>query len=848
MQAEIINSIKFGIFSPDQMKKLSVAKLTIPDTYNEDGYPIDGGLLDQRLGVIDPGLVCKTCGGRNKNCPGHFGHIELVRPVVHSEFAKIINMLLQATCQKCQRILLNNEQIATFKTEVEEELAGDIGSKEGGGETHAEQTMLRRIKSVKKCPHCGAVQEKLKFSAPTYFYLGDRRLKPDELRDMLAKISDDDLMLLGIDPRTSRSEWLILDTLLVPPVDVRPSITLETGERSEDDLTHKLVDIMRINQRLEQNINAGAPQIIIDDLWELLQYHVTTYFNNETSGIPPARHRSGRALKTIAQRLKGKEGRFRYNLSGKRVNYSARTVISVDPYIDIDEVGVPMGIAEKMTVPFYMTEWNAEEAKKLLERKEYPMVVNVITPDGKRKRMLDTNKEEILKEIRPGYILERQLKDGDIALFNRQPSLHRMSIMAHRIRVMGGKTFRINYCTTAPYNADFDGDEMNLHIPQTLEAQAEAKYLMEVQDQIFSPRDGEAIIANGQDGVVGLYLLTRDDTYLDKDEATFLLSLGGIRELPKEAKGGKYRGKDIFSMFLPEGLSYEFTKRKEKFVIKNGRLVEGVVTKSIIGQGSGLFVTIAAQYGFNALSSFMSTFSRLADACATFFGMTIGVKDYLTSEAAETERAKLLKETEKKVEGLIKSYKDRKLEPLLGYTLKQSLERMIVAELDIARDSAGSILSKTTDLNNVTILMSVSGARGSMLNFIQMSMLLGQQAAMGGGRIRRGYYTQRVLPHIRPRSMLPSARGFIVGNFSNGMSAIEMMMHAIGGRSSVIHKGLLTPKSGYLERRLVNALQDYYVYFDGSVRDVGNNVVQTVYGGDAVDPTRVGFAKEDKGE
>jgi DNA-directed RNA polymerase subunit A' len=355
MQAEVIKHIKFGIFSQDQVKKLSVAKLTVPDTYNEDGYPIDGGLLDQRLGVIDPGLVCKTCGGRAKTCPGHFGHIELVRPVIHSEFAKIINMLLQATCQKCHRILLNNEQIGVFKEEMATELAAEGPSSDVGSDTHSDQDMLRRLKSVHKCPHCQVVQEKLKFSMPTYFYLGEHRLKPDEIKDMLAKTSDEDLAILGIDPKTSRPEALILNALLVPPVDVRPSITLETGERSEDDLTHKLVDIMRINQRLEQNINAGAPQIIIDDLWELLQYHVTTYFNNETSGIPPARHRSGRALKTIAQRLKGKEGRFRYNLSGKRVNYSARTVISVDPSIDVDEVGVPRAIAEKLTVPFYVT-------------------------------------------------------------------------------------------------------------------------------------------------------------------------------------------------------------------------------------------------------------------------------------------------------------------------------------------------------------------------------------------------------------------------------------------------------------------------------------------------------------
>ncbi|VVB73719.1 DNA-directed RNA polymerase subunit A' [uncultured archaeon] len=847
MQAEIINNIKFGIFSPEQIKKLSVAKLTVPDTYNEDGYPIDGGLLDQRLGVIDPGLVCKTCGGRNKNCPGHFGHIELVRPAIHSEFGKIINMLLQATCQKCHRILLNNDQIASFKSEIDAELTTESGAKENSADSHSEAALLKKVKSIKKCPHCEAVQEKLKYSMPTYFYMGERRLKPDEIRDMLMKISDSDLLLLGIDPRTSRPEGLILDTLLVPPVGVRPSITLETGERSEDDLTHKLVDIMRINQRLEQNINAGAPQIIIDDLWELLQYHVTTYFNNETSGIPPARHRSGRALKTIAQRLKGKEGRFRYNLSGKRVNYSARTVISVDPFIDIDEVGIPRSIAEKMTVPFYVTEWNFEAAKALLERTEYPVVVNVIMPDGKRKRILETNKEDLVKELKAGYILERQLQDGDITLFNRQPSLHRISIMAHRARIMGGKTFRINYCSTTPYNADFDGDEMNLHIPQTLEAQAEARYLMLVAEQIFSPKNGDAVITNGEDGVVGFHLLTQDDALLTKDEVAYLLGIAGVREMPKEAKGGMYRGKDVFSLLLPKGLNYELTTKKEHFVIKNGQLIEGTVTKAIFGQGNTMFVKIVSDFGFEALRKFLSNASRVADACATFYGVSIGVKDYLTSEEVTRQKEKLIADTDTKVHDLIISYKNGKLEPLLGYTLRQSLERMITAELDMARESAGNMLASHTDKKNSAMLMSISG-KGNIVQFAQMSMFLGQQAPMSGGRIKRGYYTKRVVPHVEPKSILPRARGFVTSNFSAGLTPVEMMMHAIGARSSVIHKGLLTPKSGYLQRRLANAMQDYCVYSDGSVRDVSNNIIQTVYGGDGVEPTRVRFAKTELGE
>ena len=158
----------------------------------------------------------------------------------------------------------------------------------------------------------------------------------------------------------------MLKVLPVPPITVRPSITLDSGDRSEDDLTHKLVDVLRINQRLRENRDSGAPQLIVEDLWELLQYHITTYFDNQTSGIPPARHRSGRTLKTLTQRLKGKEGRFRSNLSGKRVNFCARSVISPDPYLSVNEVGVPTKIAKELTVPIRVTTRNREQMRQMI--------------------------------------------------------------------------------------------------------------------------------------------------------------------------------------------------------------------------------------------------------------------------------------------------------------------------------------------------------------------------------------------------------------------------------------------------------------------------------------------------
>ena len=853
MQAEVIQSVKFGIISPEQTKKLSVVKLSVPDTYNEDGYPIDGGLLDQRLGVIDPGLVCKTCGARAKTCPGHFGHIELIRPVIHSEFSKIIYMLLQSTCGSCHRILMSDDEIKGVRDKVkgivaleaqnltEEEIAEHDEEIEG---RKSGKSILKKIRSARKCPHCGAVQDKIKFSSPTYFYVGDKKLKPDEIRDSLAGINSDDLEMLGIDPNVSRPEWLVLTLLLVPPVNVRPSITLESGERSEDDLTHKLVDILRINQRLAQNINAGAPQIIIDDLWELLQYHVTAYFNNETSGIPPARHRSGRALKTLAQRLKGKEGRFRYNLSGKRVNYSARTVISVDPYIDLDEVGVPFDIASKLTVPFYVTLWNIDKARELLSRAAYPMILNLISTDGKRKRVIDTNREDLLKEMKPGDILERQLVDGDIVLFNRQPSLHRMSIMAHRVRVLPGKTFRINFCVTPPYNADFDGDEMNLHVPQTLEAQAEAKYLLEVQYQIFSPRDGEALITNNEDGITGMYFLTKEDTRLTKDEASYILGIAGIYELPKPEKNGQYKGKDVFSMLLPKDLNFETKISGGTLRIVNGKLVDGVLTKETYGRGNNkLLIKLGMDYGTEVLKRFLFLSSKLSDAYVTFIGATIGVKEYITTEQIERGRAELLENTFKLIDEKIEQYKARKLEPLIGYTRRESLERMIIVDLNMAREKAGEVLIKNVDPANSAMQMARAGSRGSIFQYEQMSMFLGQQATLSGGRIKRGYYTRRVLPHIVPGDVRPGARGFVSTNYYTGLSPIDLFMHAVGSRGSEVYKALLTARSGYLYRRLSNALQDLYIERDFSVRDTSNNIVQTIYGGDAIEPLSVQFMK-----
>ncbi len=331
---KIIDEIHFGVISPQDIRKLSVAEIQTADTYDEDGAVIPSGLMDNRLGVLEPGQRCRTCGNTATRCSGHFGHIELSVPIIHVEFTKIIHGLLQTMCRNCGHLLLDEKAINGIKTRRErlKKLMGTVPDSFSG-------RVINEAKKNKECPYCGAKQYKIEFDKPTVFHEypeeGVQRLTASMIRERFERIPDEDMEILGFDPKNARPEWLVLQVLPVPPVYVRPSITLESGIRSEDDLTHKLVDIIRINQRLKENIEAGAPTLIIQDLSELLEYHVTTYFNNESSGIPPARHRSGRALKTLSQRLKGKEGRFRSNLSGKRVDFSARTVISPDPNLDI---------------------------------------------------------------------------------------------------------------------------------------------------------------------------------------------------------------------------------------------------------------------------------------------------------------------------------------------------------------------------------------------------------------------------------------------------------------------------------------------------------------------------------
>ncbi|MHA1486493.1 MAG: DNA-directed RNA polymerase subunit A', partial [Promethearchaeota archaeon] len=863
-----VEKIKFGLLSPDEIRKMSAARIITADTYDEDGLPIPSGLMDQRLGTIEPGQRCQTCGNLVSNCMGHFGHIELARPVIHVGYAKKVLKVLRSICPECSRLLLTDEEMELFRQEQLKHRRIFLEDDED-----AKKNVFKQARKSKVCPYCGAKKKKIVIEKPTTFYeeeeaKGSRRITPIEILERLKKMTDNDLRMLGVSPENARLEWVIFTVLPIPPVCARPSITLDSGIRSEDDLTHKLVDVIRINQRLRENIDAGAPHLIVEDLWELLQYHITTYFDNQVSGIPPARHRSGRALRTLTQRLKGKEGRFRSNLSGKRVDFSARSVISPNPFISINDVGVPMAIAKILTIPTNINDWNIEEMKQLVLNGPFhhPGANYIIRSDRRRIDLRYVKNRKIISEmLAPGYTVERHLADGDLVLFNRQPSLHRMSIMAHEVKIMDGRTFRLNLTVCPPYNADFDGDEMNLHVPQSEEARTEAELLLKVQNHILSPRFGGPILGGIQDFISSVFQFTSLDSVYNRKDALKLLYMGDVFNTKPEFSLDDitpiktdpeplYSGKQIFSTLFPNDLNI---KVKSKFckkcdvcleedceydayvVIKNGILITGTIDENSFGamQSNSILQRVIKDHGNARGREFLDNATKMLLYVIRQNGMTMGLDEVFVSGEAYEKIQTILKDANDEAKKLIQAYYENDTKVLRrapGRSMRETLELRIRQGLAEARKMAEETAALHIGDEAHSVIMTKSGARGNILNLGQMSAVVGQQA-IRGERINRGY-SSRTLPHFRVNDLTPKARGFVESSYRKGLNPEEFFFHAMGGREGLVDTAVRTSTSGYMQRRLVNALQDMIIENDGTVRNSDKNIIQFRYGDDGIDP------------
>ena len=468
---ETVRGIQFSVLGPDEVKARSVVEVTKPDAYS-GSEPVVGGLFDPRMGVIEHNRLCATCEQKNAFCPGHFGHITLARPIFHPLFFNTVRSLMKCVCYRCSRPMISSR---STKPEFVEEVRKIMGIKNSKKRFDA---MIKACGNT-KLKRCGDDQEDnennngCRARQPARYTkeqsmriiaewkdneIPARELNAEDILRIFQRITDTDMQILGFNAKWNRPEYMIMTMMAVPPPCVRPSIIEENGQRREDDLTHKLIDIIKFNNQLKTRIETGkGNEEQLKVLTNLVQYHIATFMDNQIPGLPVAQQRNGRKVKSITDRLKKKEGRIRGNLNGKRVDQSARSVITPDPNIQLDQLGVPIKIAMTLTYPEVVNKYNIEHMRELVLRgpETWPGAKYVrVAGEGVTITLKYADRTKIAKELRDGDIVDRHLCDDDVVLFNRQPSLHKMSMMAFRVKVMPYQTFRMNPTDCSPFNAD----------------------------------------------------------------------------------------------------------------------------------------------------------------------------------------------------------------------------------------------------------------------------------------------------------------------------------------------------------------------------------------------------------
>lgn len=907
--AKRIKHIQFGVLSPQETVGMSELEVTVKDMYHigaaGERAPVEHGVLDRRLGVSDKRSACETCGLRMADCVGHYGYIRLVLPIFHVGFLKHIINILQCTCKNCATVLLDEPSRRKFLRAFRRPQLENLQR------TATFRAVHSAAKKMTYCPRCKELNGYVKKWPGTLKIVHDKYrskktavdkqafqrtfssavqlggsgvdisphlnkalddLDPVRVLDIFRRISDEDCELLGLRPEFGRPEQFIWQYICVPPVCIRPSVQQE-GATNEDDLSVKLTEIIFTNTMIKAGLKKGGKGTATSQLmeqWDFLQMSVATYINSEqpsSNAVP-----GSKPLRGLCQRLKGKQGRFRGNLSGKRVDFSARTVISPDPNLKIDEVAVPERVAKILTYPERVFAHNMDEMKRAILNgaDQHPGANYVIDGETGLKRTLKFAGSMKMAEanLKVGDVVERHIRDGDIVLFNRQPSLHKLSIMSHRAKIRPWRTFRLNECACNPYNADFDGDEMNMHVPQTEEARTEATELMGVKHNLVTPRNGEPIIAAIQDFITASFLISRRDRLFNRRQFSQICSYFADANLqidiPPPAIWKPQRlwtGKQVFGLLIKpnktskvllnveaqcrtfekskNGMIKDMSPNDGYLVIQNSEVMCGVMDKSTVGDGkkNSVFGVMLRDYGPDAAIEAMN---RLAKTCARWLadqGFSLGINDVMPGERLRSTKDQKVEAAYKECLDLIEKAKLGRLDNLPGCDQEQTLESMISGVLSGVRSDVGEICMMELSRHNAPLVMAVCGSKGSKINVAQMVACVGQQI-ISGSRVPNGFQ-DRSLPHFAKKSKDPPSKGFVRNSFFSGLTPTEFLFHAISGREGLVDTAVKTAETGYMQRRLMKALEDLSTHYDMSVRNSVGGIVQFIYGDDGLDPAEL---------
>jgi len=863
-EIEPIMGIQFSIFSPDEIERRSVVEITSNNTYEGNEQKI-GGLFDPRMGVLENGKQCRSCGQSNNNCPGHFGHYRLGRPVYYIQFLPMILNVLNCVCISCSKLLVDKEMRTSIKLKKGEgrwkelmEISSNISrcgqeTEDGCGSRQPDRYKREGIarivaewdavQSVNKGTGMGVAHEAMK-----------QPLEVEYVQRLFRRITDEDVAFMGFNPRWCRPDWMICSVLAIPPPQVRPSVVQENNQRSEDDLTHKLFEIIKTNKMLIAKMDAEGSKAnkgYIDELTNVLQYHIATLVDNQIPGVAPSAQRGGRPLKSIQQRLGSKEGRIRYNLQGKRVEFSARSVITPDPNISIAELGVPLKIAMNLTVPERVTDYNRDKLYKLVQNgaSVYPGAKTLVRADGRMISLAHVNTKEIV--LYNGDMVNRHLMDGDMVLFNRQPTLHRMSMMGHRVRVLPYNTFRLNVSAVAPYNADFDGDEMNAHIPQSSEAIQELQDIAAVPYQMISPRHQKPVIKVVQDALLGSYRITKQgDTFTKKEYMNLMMwnkRFDGKMPVPSIEEGApKWSGQQVLGSLFPainsdlKNKFYDDDSNPNNMVkIREGMIQPGgIVDDDVLNKtGVGVVHTTYNDFGANAAVNLIDSVQSTIEAYLIMSGFSIGLSDLVADDATLSTMNDIVQARKKEIDEIVLQVHMDLFDNNTGRSNQDEFEGQVFGKLNKAIEELGKLGQKALAQENRLISMLKAGSKGSTINVSQMVACVGQQN-IEGRRIPFGF-TDRTLPHYKKFDDGAEARGFVENSFVKGLTPQEFFFHAMSGREGLIDTAVKTAETGYIQRQMVKAMEDLVTQYDGTVRDARGGIVQFHYGEDGVSCTKV---------
>jgi DNA-directed RNA polymerase II subunit RPB1 len=826
---DTIIGVQFGIANPEDIIKRSVVEVTTDKTY-QGSQPISNGVFDSRFGVIENGKVCPTCKQTNQFCPGHFGHIRLARPVYLYQFFDMIEKLANVICLNCSKPLASPDELTNLKSsglgrfkEVRD-LRPNPRPKEPYECRHCQTPIFKKVAKVLGK---AATLEGHVYNTDPDTVVEPVTLQCEMILRAFQRMTDEDCRFIGLNPEFARPEWMICTVLAVPPLAVRPSVVMDDNQRMEDDLTHQLISIIRSNDSLRDKIDKNESAIMLDKYTASLQYNVATYVDNDIKGLEPSAQRSGRPLRTLKSRFGAKTGRVRGNLMGKRVDFSARSVITPDANIELDELGVPEEIAINLTFPEIVSPYNRERLMGYIQNgpDKHPGAKSVYLKEDDRTLSLRYVNPDTI-DIREGDVVHRHLIHGDIVLFNRQPSLHKASMMAHRVVVLPYSTFRLNVSATRPYNADFDGDEMNMHVPQSIASATELRYIASVLRNIVSPRTNSPIIQLFQDTMTGAYRISQPNVEVPEPIAMNILAR--IR-LPFSRKNRKWTGSELISAAFPM-MNY-----KGRITLKNGQLNAGDIIQK--GAFSGLLHVVYTDFGPERCGQLINDIQSIVTQYNLYTGFSVGTSDLIANQVTLDFVADQLKTGRDRVSVILSDMHAGQFVNVSGLSDGEDLEDKISSALKDVAANINTEVIKSMSKDNRIVQMVDSGSKGGEHNITQMVALLGQQLIEG----RRVQYTlqDRTLPHFSRYDDGVESRGFVQHSFVDGLMPAEFFYHAQAGREGLIDTAVKTSDTGYIQRRLMKSMEDQHVEHDGTVRNVTGSVIQFVYGEDGMDTVAV---------